>query len=327
MRHFAILRLFLAATVLVGAAATRAQTQPGASPYPARAVTIVVPYAAGGVADATARLLATKLQESWRQSVVVENKVGAGGMIGASHVARAPADGYTILLGVSGLVLQPQMVEKAAYDPFKDFAPITLIARLPLMLAVPKSGQASSVAEFIAQAKLDPANGNIGNYGIGTPSHLLSIMLNQQSASNMTLVPFQGSSQLASNLLGGQISSGLIDSVTARQFGDKLNFLAVTGVKRLPGLPNVPTFREQGYRSFEQDGWLGILVPASTPPVVVDKLSRDLARIIASPETASKIESMGISPVGSSPAEFSRVMRDDFSVYGKVIKESNIRLK
>jgi tripartite-type tricarboxylate transporter receptor subunit TctC len=325
MRVIEKFKLFAVAAFV--AASAGAQAQGSTAAYPSKTVTLVVPYAAGGVADATARLLAQKLQESWNHSVVVEKKVGAGGLIGAGAVARAPADGHTLLQGVSGLVLQPQMMEKAPYDPFKDFTPITLIARLPLLLAVPSAGQGKSMEDFIARAKAAPAAVSIGNYGIGTPSHLLSIMLNQQAKLDLSLVPYQGSSQLATNLLGGQISAGLIDSVTARQFSDRLHFLAVTGEKRLAGLPNLPTFRELGYRSFEQDGWLGVLVPAATPRPVVDKLAADIARIIASPEVSAKINSMGITPVGSSPAEFSKVMRTDFDVYGKVIKESNIRLK
>lgn len=314
----------LALAMLAGGTAAQAETAAGS--YPSRPVTIVVPYAAGGVADSTARLLAQRLQEAWHQSVVVENRAGAGGLIGAGLVARAPADGYTVLLGVSGLVLQPQLVKKATYDPFKDFSPITLIARLPLLLAVPKAGAAKTLPEFVARGKTNPGGTSIGNYGVGTPSHLLSIMLNQQAGMDLPLIPFQGSSQLATNLLGGQISGGLIDSVTARQFAERLNFLAVTGTQRLSGLPDLPTFRELGYRSFEQDGWLGMLVPAATPRAVADKLSSELARIIASPEVSAKIESMGITPVGSSPAEFAKVMRTDFDVYGKVIREANIRL-
>lgn len=295
--------------------------------YPSRTITIVVPYAPGGVADATARLMGQKLQEAMNQSVVVENRVGAGGLIGATAVARAPGDGYTLLLGVSGLVLQPHLVEKASYDPFKDFAPITLIARLPLLLAVPRSGPATTLEQFVALARAEPARLNIGNYGIGTPSHLLSIMFNQQSKTDLPMIPFQGSSALAANLLSGQISAGLIDSVTARQFSDRLAFLGVTGTQRLATLPELPTFHEKGYKSFEQDGWLGILVPAATPPEVATRLAAELERIIKSPEVAKRIEAMGITPVGSTPAEFGKVMRSDSEVYGKVIKQYNIRLQ
>lgn len=324
MHFLSLIGRSLTLAMLAGAASAQAETTAGS--YPSKPVTIVVPYAPGGVADSTARLLAQRLQEAWHQSVVVENRAGAGGLIGAGMVARAPADGYTVLLGVSGLVLQPQLVKKATYDPFKDFSSITLIARLPLLLAVPKAGAAKTLQEFVARGKANPGGTNIGNYGVGTPSHLLSIMLNQQAGMDLPLVPFQGSSQLATNLLGGQISGGLIDSVTARQFAERLNFLAVTGTQRLPGLPGLPTFRELGYRSFEQDGWLGVLVPAATPQAVADKLSSELVRIIMSPEVSAKIESMGITPVGSSPAEFAKVMRTDFDVYGKVIREANIRI-
>ncbi len=315
----------LATLVLLVSGITQAQVT--TARYPSKPITIVVPYPAGGVADVAARLVASKLQESWRHDVIVENKVGAGGLVSAVHVARAPADGHTLLFGITGLVLQPQMIEAPPYDPFKDFAPVSLVARLPLIFAVQKSAPSKSVEDFIKWSKSNPALANIGNYGIGTPSHLFSIMLNEQAGMNLPLIPFQGSSPLASNLLGNQISAAILDSVTARRFGDKLTFLAVTGEKRLKEIPNVRTFKEQGYRSFEQDGWMGLLVPAATPEAVVEKLSQEFQRIIATPEAAAEFEKIGANPVGSTPAALAKAMRDDFNVFGKVIKEANIRLK
>ncbi|MES2183900.1 MAG: tripartite tricarboxylate transporter substrate binding protein [Pseudomonadota bacterium] len=306
-------------------AVTVSQAQGSAASYPAKPITLIVPYPAGGVADQTARLLAQKIQDAWHQPVVVENRTGAGGMVGAGAAARAPADGYTLLLGVSGLVLQPLLVQASTVDPFKDLAPITLIARLPLLLAVPKSGP-TSLEEFVRQAKASPARFSIGNYGVGTPSHLLSIMFNQQAGLDLPLVPFQGSAPLATNLMGEQVSAGFLESVTARQFSEKFRFLAVTGTRRLASLPELRNFRELGYRSFEQDGWLGVLAPAATPKPIIDKLSREIVRIIASPEISAKIESMGISPVGSTAEELLTVMRNDTEVYGKVIRSSSIRI-
>ncbi|SCK43107.1 Tripartite-type tricarboxylate transporter, receptor component TctC [Variovorax sp. HW608] len=323
MRFLSLARLCLALGAATVAAASLAQGS--ATPYPTKPITLVVPYPAGGVADQTARLVGQKLQDSLHQPVVVDNRTGAGGMVGARAVARAPADGYTILLGVSGLVLQPLLVQTATVDPFKELAPITLIARLPLLLAVPKSGP-PSLEEFVRQAKADPRRFSIGNYGVGTPSHLLGIMLNQQAGMDLPLIAFQGSAPLATNLIGEQVSAGFIDSVTARQFGEKFRFLAVTGTRRLPGLPELRNFRELGYRSFEQDGWLGVLAPAGTPKPIIAKLSSELAKIIATPEVAAKIESMGISPVGSTPEELLTVMRNDADVYGKVIRSANIQL-
>ncbi|MDQ0027591.1 tripartite-type tricarboxylate transporter receptor subunit TctC [Variovorax paradoxus] len=323
MRFLSLVRLCLALGAATVAAASLAQGS--AATFPAKPITLVVPYPAGGVADQTARVLGQKLQESLRQPVVIENRTGAGGMVGARAVARAPADGYTILLGVSGLVLQPLLVQSATVDPFKELAPITLIARLPLLLAVPKSGP-TSLEEFVRQAKANPSQFSIGNYGVGTPSQLLSIMLNQQAGLDLPLVAFQGSAPLATNLIGQQVSAGFLDSVTARQFTEKFRFLAVTGTRRLPGLPELRNFRELGYRSFEQDGWLGILAPAGTPTPIIAKLSNEMARIIATPEVSAKIERMGISPVGSTPEELLSVMRNDTEVYGKVIRSANIQL-
>lgn len=309
----------------VATVTTASLAQENVASYPNKPVTLIVPYPAGGVADQTARLIGKQLQDSWHQPVIVENRTGAGGMVGASAAVRAPADGYTILLGVSGLILQPLLVRIPTVDPFKELTPISLIARLPVLLAVPKDGP-NSLKEFVHQAKADPRSFSIGNYGVGTPSHLLSIMFNQQSGLELPLIPFQGSSPLATNLMGEQISAGFLESVTAQQFSSKLIFLAVTGTTRLPGLPNLPTFRELGYRSFEQDGWLGVLAPAGTPKAITAKLHSEIARIIATPEVSAKIETMGITPVGSTAEEFLAVMRNDTQVYGKVIREAHIQI-
>ncbi|WP_063887606.1 tripartite tricarboxylate transporter substrate binding protein [Pseudorhodoferax sp. Leaf265] len=315
----------LGLSLAAAAVGSASLAQASSANYPAKPITLVVPYPAGGVADQAARLVGQKLQESMHQPVVVENRTGAGGMVGARAVARAPADGYTILLGVSGLVLQPLLVKSTTVDPFKELAPITLIARLPLMLVVPRSGP-TSFDDFIRQAKENPSRFSIGNYGVGTPSHLLSIMLNQQAGLDLPLIPFQGSAPLATNLIGEQVAAGFLDSVTARQFSEKLRFLAVTGTQRVARLPELPTFRELGFRSFEQDGWLGLLAPAGTPQPIVAKLSKQLARIVAMPEVSAKIENMGIAPVGSTPEELLTVMRNDSDVYGKVIRSASIHI-
>jgi tripartite-type tricarboxylate transporter receptor subunit TctC len=320
----ALMQASLIAAAVIGCSNSIAQG--AADGYRSRAITLIVPFSPGGVADATARLLAQKLQESWHQSVVVENRTGGGGAIGATAAARAPADGYTYLLGVSALVLQPQLVEKPAYDPFKDFTPITLIARLPVLLTVPATSQAKTLEEFMALCKTDASSMSMGNYGIGTSSHLLGIMLGRQAGVDLVQVPYQGSTPLISALLGGQLGAAFVDSATVRPYAGKLRFLAVTGNHRLPGLPNLPTFTERGLKSLDHDGWIGVLVPAKTPREIADKLTNELSRIMAMPDVASKIEGLGIAPVGSTPAEFAKVMRTDSDDYGKVIREAGLRL-
>ena len=320
----AIIQASLAAAAVCGSTVSIAQG--AADGYPSRAITLIVPFSAGGVADATARLLAQKLQESWHQSVVVENKTGGGGAIGAVAAARAPADGYTVLLGVSALVLQPQLVEKPAYDPFKDFTPITLIAQLPVLLTVPATSPARTLQEFMALCKTDASTMSMGNYGIGTSSHLLGIMLGRQAGVDLVQVPYQGSTPLISALLGGQLGAAFVDSATVRPYAGKLRFLAVTGKHRLPGLPDLPTFAERGLQSLDHDGWIGVLVPSRTPHEVADKLTSELSRIMAMPDMSARIEALGISPVASTPAEFAKVMRTDSDDYGKVIREAGLRL-
>jgi tripartite-type tricarboxylate transporter receptor subunit TctC len=294
--------------------------------YPTQAIKFVVPYPAGGATDTLARTVAQKLQEAWGQPVVVENKPGAAGTIGNNFVAKAPADGYTVLVAITALIQQPPMMDKLAYDPLKELAPVTMIARSPSMLAVPLESPAKNLKDFIAMVKASPGKYNFGSYGAGTSSHIQGSLLNQQAGIDLVHVPFQGAAPLVTNLVGNQLASAFIDSASARPHLAKMRPLAVTGTQRMPALPDVPTFQELGYKNFEPYGWFGLLLPAATPNAITTKMSDEVNRILKLPDVVAKIEALGLWPAGNKPAEFAKTMRDDYAIYARIAKEANIRL-
>jgi tripartite-type tricarboxylate transporter receptor subunit TctC len=312
--------------IRAGLAALLAAPALAQTAYPSQQLKLIVPYPAGGATDTLARTIGQKLQEAWNQPAVVENRPGAGGTIGNGFVAKAPADGHTLLIAITALIQQPSLMEKLPYDPLKDFAPVTMIARSPSMLAVPLDSPAKDLKSFIAMVKASPGKHNFGSYGAGTSSHIQGALLNMQAGIDLVHVPFQGAAPLVTNLVGGQVASAFIDSASARPHLKSMRPLAVTGTQRMPGLPDVPTFAELGYHSFDPYGWFGVFVPAATPAPVVQKLSDEIDRILRLPEVTAKIEALGLQVGGGKPEEFQKVVRGDAAIYAKIIKDANIRL-
>jgi tripartite-type tricarboxylate transporter receptor subunit TctC len=312
--------------VAAGLAALLAAPALAQTAYPSQPLKLVVPYPAGGATDTLARTIGQKLQEAWGQPAVVENRPGAGGTIGSGFVAKAPADGHTLLIAITALIQQPSLMEKLSYDPLKDFAPVTMIARSPSMLAVPLDSPARNLKDFIAMVKASPGKYNFGSYGAGTSSHIQGALLNMQAGIDLVHVPFQGAAPLVTNLVGGQLASAFIDSASARPHLKSMRALAVTGTQRMPGLPEVPTFAELGYHSFDPYGWFGVFLPAATPAPVVHKLSDEIDRILRLPEVTAKIEALGLQVGGGKPEEFQKVVRTDAAIYARIIKDANIRL-
>ncbi|NYT61567.1 tripartite tricarboxylate transporter substrate binding protein [Alcaligenaceae bacterium] len=299
-----------------------------AASYPDKAVRIIVPYPAGGATDIIGRVLAKQLSDIWGQPVVVENKTGAGGVLGNEAVAKSPKDGYTILLGITQMVQAPSLYKKLPYDINTDFAPIGLVARSSDLFVVAAGTPAGTLKEFVDLVKKSPSQYNFGSYGAGSSSHIHGEMLNEQAKLDMVHVPYRGAAPLMQDLMGGQVNSAFVDSGSSRQHlgSDRFKVLAVSGTRRLPALPNVPTLAELGYHSFEPYGWFGVFVPSGTPDAIVNKLSQDLQRVLREPEVATRIEGLGLLIAAEDSKAFAKTIAEDQKVWAKVIKAANITL-
>jgi tripartite-type tricarboxylate transporter receptor subunit TctC len=299
-----------------------------AQAYPNKPLRIVVPYPAGGGTDVIARMVGAKLSESWGQPVIIENKAGASGILGNDAVAKAAPDGYTILMGITTLVQMPHLNNKLPYDVFKDFTPIQQLALSANLFAVPANSPAKTLKEYIALAKADPAKFNYGSFGAGTTSHLHGELFNMQAGTKLAHVPYKGGAPLATDLMGGQVTAGFLDLTSARAHlnSGRMRYLAISGSKRYAALPNVPTFAEEGLKDFEAAGWFGMFLPANAPKEVVTKLANEIGRIAKLPEISAKITEMGLQTVDSGPEVFAKVLRNDYAVWGKIVKAADIKL-
>ena len=305
---------------LLGVSATHAQAH-----YPSQPIKFIVPYPAGGATDALARMVAQKLQDSWQQTVVVENKPGAGGTIGANMVAKGPADGHTVLFSIVALLQQISLM-KLPYDPIKDFAPISRVAISPSVFAASTSLPANNLAELIKLVKANPGKYSFGTYGPGTSAHLQGELLNMQTGMDLLHIPYQGAAPLVTAMLGGQLSTAFLDAGSSRQHFPKFKLLGVTGTERLSWLPNVPTLKEQGLHSFEPLGWFGLFLPVATPRPVVDKFSIEIQRILKLSDVREKIESMGLIPGGETQENFAKVIKADAEIYSRIVRDAKISL-
>lgn len=297
--------------------------------YPNKMIKVIVPYPAGGATDTLGRMVSTGLEGAWKQTAIVDNRPGASGNIGGEMAAKSAPDGYTILVGITAMIQTPYLYEKMPFDPFKAFQPVALLARSADLFVVPSATPANTLKEFVALAKANPGKFNYGSYGNATSSHIHGEMLKAQTGADIVHVPYKGAAPLVSDLLGSQITSAFVDvaSVIAHLKSGKLKVLAVTGAQRFKILPDVPTMTELGYKSFEPYGWFGVFVPAATPKDIANKLSDEIARMVRSPEGSAKIEGLGLQPGGEKADEFARIMKSDSDIWGKVIKESNIRIE
>ena len=324
-----IMRAATAAALLASIAVTALCTSSqhaSADTYPSRRITFVVPYPPGGATDVLARLLANKLSESWKQTVVVENKSGGGGVVGNDNVAKAQPDGHTVLVAITQIIQAPSLVPKLPYDVFKDLAPVTQIALSTIVLVVPEQQPFKSVKELVDYAKANPGK-PYGTFGNATTSHLYGELLKKVANIDMTHIPYRGSAPLTNDLLANTVTSGFVDLTTASAQikAGKLRALAVGGEQRRKAMPDVPTMAELGYPGFEIEGWLGVFVPAATPKEIVTKLSDELARIIASPEGVAGIESLSLIPVGGSADAFDKALRRDLDRWADVVKQTGVK--
>jgi len=317
-------RTFAAALAMCATPAAFSQDAPA---YPTQPLRIIVPYPAGGATDTLARMVASKLQESWGQTVVVENKPGASGTMGNDLVAKAPRDGHTILMAITALIQVQWLMPKLPYDAVKDLQPLVQVATTNSIFVVPVSAPASTLKEFIALAKSHPGSYNYGSYGIGTSSHIQGSLLNLQAGLDLTHVPYKGAAPLLQDLRGGQLSSAFVDMATARPHLEYMKVLAATGPQRNKALPKVPTFAELGFQSFEPVGWFGLFMPAGVPAPITAKFIGEASRILRLPEVVARIEALGMTPGELKGDEFARVVKSDAAVYARIIKDANIRME
>jgi tripartite-type tricarboxylate transporter receptor subunit TctC len=273
-----------------------------------------------------ARALAEKLQVALGQTVIVESKPGAGATLGADHVAKAKADGYTLLVGAVHHTIATSVYKKLPYDFQKDFQPLTIIAMVPNVLTVAATSQAKSVAELVAQAKAAKPELSYGSNGNGTAQHLIGTQFQNQTGTTLLHIPYKGSGPLTTDLLGGQVTMSFdtITPVLPHIQGGKLRALAVTTGKRSSALPNVPTLAEAGLPGFDLGTWFGVLTPAATPKPVVAKLSEEMIKIIRSPEFGKRMAEIGAEPIGNTPDQMAALLRADTEKYAKLVKQANV---
>lgn len=302
------------------AAPAQAQT------YPSKPVHIVVPSAAGGGTDIVTRVLAQQLSVSMGQQFVVENRPGAGQMIGIEAVARAAPDGYTLLMAASTLAINPVMFKKVSYDAVKDFAPVTQVAALPNVLVVHPSVPAKTVAEFIALAKSKPDQIAYASAGVGTSPHMGMELFKSMAGVSVRHIPYRGTAPAVNDLVGGQVSAMMANVLTAKPQvdGGQLRALGVSGSKRSAGMPNVPTITEAGVPGYSALQWYGLLAPAGTPPDIVAKLQAAVATALELPDVKERLAADGAEGVGSTPAEFAALIKEELEKWAKVAKDAKI---
>jgi tripartite-type tricarboxylate transporter receptor subunit TctC len=311
----------------IGIAALAFANTVSAQPYPSHQVRIIVPFAAGGPTDVVARILAQKLSDDTGRAFIVENHPGAGGNIGMGMVAMAPADGYTILVASSSFVVNPSLYRKLSYDPVKDFIPITNIGVSPNVLMVNPSLNAKTVGELEKLIRANPAKYNFASPGIGTTPHLSGELFRLSLGVDLVHVPFNGAGPAINSVIGGHTPIGFTALTTAVQQANAgtLRALAVTGAKRSPALPEVPTMAEAGLPDQEAYTWQGVLVPARTPKEIVDFLYRALRKVVVQPEVKERFAALGFEPVVNSPDEFAAQVNADIAKWGKVIHDAGIK--
>lgn len=317
-------------TVLAALAGCLALAAPAAAQtYPTRPVTLVVPYAAGGATDVVARAIAEKLSTAWKQPVVVDNRAGAGTTIAARAVAQAAGDGYTLYMTTSAHTISGHLYPALTYDPVKDFAPITLVTKVPLVLVVNPQVPAKTLPEFTAWLAKEGDKVNFASPGIGTAQHLSGELFKIATKSGITHVPYKGDSPALTDLMGGQVQMMLATATAVIPLieSGKLRAIAVANARRLSALPDVPTFDESGLKGFEAATWFGLLAPASIKPELVQVIYKEVSRIVAEPEMTKRIEQLGGDVINSTPEAFAAFMADETVKWGAAAKASGATLK
>jgi len=294
--------------------------------WPTKPVRIIVPFAPGGSTDAVARMVGQKLAVRWGQPVVIENRAGAGGNVGADVAAKSPADGYTMLMASGSITINPHIYQRMPFDTKKDLVPITNVASGPMLVVVPESSPLKSVKELIALAKTKPGSVNFGSAGVGSQVHLAAENFADAAGIDMTHVPYKGEAVAYTDLIGNQVQMmvGNFAAASALLGNGRLRALAVTAKERSPQLPDVPTVSESGLPGFENSGWFGLFAPAGTPQNTLAQVQRDTASVLAETDTKARLYVQGMKPVGNTSTEFSKAMDDESKRWAAVVKNRRL---
>jgi tripartite-type tricarboxylate transporter receptor subunit TctC len=319
----ALARAITAAILLAVAASAGAQQA-----YPAKPIRIISPYPPGGTTDILARMVGAKLTESWGQQVLVDNRPGGNTIIGSEAMVRSPADGYTLLSILTSHVIVPNLAP-TPYDAVKDFAAVATIASTQLVLVVHPSVPVRNLQELIAFAKARPGQLNYGSGGSGTVTHLAGEYFNMLSGAKTQHIPYKGSSQALTDVMGGQVHMYYSPPIVALPHikSGRLKAIALTGDTRLSALPQVPTAMESGLKGFELNIWYGLLAPAATPRAVIDKLGAEISKIVSMPDIREKLLSQGMNPLVSTSDQFAALIKADLTKFARIIKTGNIKLE
>ena len=323
-KHAATLRRIASLVIALAALTTTAAS---AQSYPSQPIRIVVPFPPGGGTDILSRLLAQKLNEAWSQSVVVDNRAGAGGTIGSALVAKSTGDGYIILVMPAGIAAHASLYKKLPYDPTRDLAPVSRLASGPLVLVVHPSVPAKSIKEYIALAKKHPGEINFGSAGSGTLPHLSAELFNSMSGIKATHIPYKGAGAAVTDLLAGRVPvyfMNILQSLSLIQAG-KLRALGVTTPQRTPIAPEIPAIAEAGLRGYDMTNWYGMFLPASTPREVVAKLNAEVVRILQTPELKKRMDQDGMVVVASTPEAFRDFFARESEKFARVIETAGIK--
>jgi tripartite-type tricarboxylate transporter receptor subunit TctC len=317
-----ILQLSLSILALIFAVTASAQS------FPTKPIKIVVPFPAGGTVDFFARVISTKLSEALGQSVLVENRAGAGGNIAAEAVAKAAPDGYTLLMGSEIIAINTSLYSKIGYDPVKDLAPITLVGTVPNILIVHPSLPVNSVNDLIALAKKTPGKISFASTGQGTSTHLSSELFKLMANVDMLHIPYKGGPPAIADLISGQVNMMFINMPTGITHvrSGKAKIIAVSSIKRVSQLPDVPTVDQAGVKGFETSAWSGLYAPAGTPVDIINRLNAEVVKILKQPSVREQLMAQGAEPVGDSPEEFSRFTLAEISKWAKIIKISGAKV-
>ncbi len=318
----------LAVAGMLASGLALAQRDVSAGKYPEKSIRFIVPFPPGAANDILARGVGQKLSERWGQAVVIDNRGGAGGVLGTAIAAKAVPDGYTIVLVPATHAINVSLYAKPPFDAVKDFAPISLIATGAYMLVVNPSLSAKSVKELIALAKAKPGKLNFGSAGTGNATHLVGELLKRKAGIELTHVPYKGVNPALTDVIGGQVDMmfGSISATSPQAKAGKVRALAITSAKRSAAVPDVPSLDEAGVPGYDAVGWWGILAPARTPPAIVDKINREVVAIVGEPEMRQWLQRQGFEPASGSAGEFAQFIKSEIIKWGEVVKASGARL-